>query len=334
MTRTSVRIKRGIFFSLLAAMLVYFALLVYGDGEKVLASFRQFRVGWLPAIVGLVIGNFLLRFTKWQYFLGVLGIRMRRSVSADIFMSGMFMTLTPGKAGELVKAYFVREVTGHPISRTAAVVFAERFSDFFAVVLLAALGSFSFSSGRTLLAISLGLSVVLLCVFLNRRIARRILGALEHVPLVRNFSHGLGTLYESARSLLAWRPLIVALLLSLFAWFCECVAFFVVLHALGAPVGLLPAIFIYAFATLVGALVLLPGGLGATDGSLTGLLIVQGIGKDAAAASTMLIRAFTLWFAVGVSICWLLVRRRQLVPDTAELPAESFVSEPASVYDK
>ena len=55
---------------------------------------------------------------------------------------------------------------------------------------------------------------------------------------------------------------------------------------------------------------MLPGGLGATEASLTGLLIFLNISKDISAASTIIIRICTLWFAVllGIIGTWLYER--------------------------
>jgi len=47
---------------------------------------------------------------------------------------------------------------------------------------------------------------------------------------------------------------------------------------------------------------MLPGGLGATEASLTGLLVLLNIPKDVSAASTIIIRVCTLWFAVILGI--------------------------------
>ncbi len=47
---------------------------------------------------------------------------------------------------------------------------------------------------------------------------------------------------------------------------------------------------------------MLPGGLGVTEASLTGLLVILNIPKDVSAASTIIIRVATLWFAVVVGI--------------------------------
>ena len=102
------------------------------------------------------------------------------------------------------------------------------------------------------------------------------------------------------------KPLGVALSLSIIGWFMECVGFYIVLNefsgSIETTVNVLTATFIYGFATLVGAIAMLPGGLGLTEASLTGLLQILKIPKDISVASTIIIRLATLWFGVAVGI--------------------------------
>jgi len=61
---------------------------------------------------------------------------------------------------------------------------------------------------------------------------------------------------------------------------------------------------------VVGAVSALPGGLGAAEASISGMLILLlGIHADSAAAATLLIRFATLWFGVGLGlIVWIFSR--------------------------
>ena len=67
-------------------------------------------------------------------------------------------------------------------------------------------------------------------------------------------------------------------------------------------VGILWSSFSYAFATIVGAVSMLPGGLGVTEGSLTFMGIDKGFPKEIAVASTFIVRVVTLWFAILIGI--------------------------------
>jgi uncharacterized protein (TIRG00374 family) len=109
--------------------------------------------------------------------------------------------------------------------------------------------------------------------------------------------------------------LLISFALGMAGWFCECIGFSITVASLGYDVALWQTTFIYAFATFFGAVTLLPGGLGTTEGSLTGLLIVKGIPRDAASAATIIIRLCTLWLAVAVGLLWLGPNQQLIIPD-------------------
>jgi uncharacterized membrane protein YbhN (UPF0104 family) len=76
------------------------------------------------------------------------------------------------------------------------------------------------------------------------------------------------------------------------------------------------AVSIYATAILVGALIMLPGGVIGTEGSMVGLLRGIGLTRTDASAATIIIRLCTLWFAVVLGLAtlglfyWLVLRAR------------------------
>jgi uncharacterized protein (TIRG00374 family) len=112
------------------------------------------------------------------------------------------------------------------------------------------------------------------------------------------------------RFLLRPTLLVQATLLGTLAWFCECLGFWIVLHGLGLHEPVARVTFIYALSTLVGALLLLPGGLGGTEGSMVAMLGADGISRPQAVAATFLTRIATLWFAVLLGAFVLLGDRR------------------------
>ena len=96
---------------------------------------------------------------------------------------------------------------------------------------------------------------------------------------------------------------------------------FFILKGLGVPSGwetLSIAVFVLAFSTVIGAVSALPGGLGAAEASIAGMLtLLVGITKDTAAAATLLIRFATLWFAVALGLAvWAAFRRTLFSSET------------------
>jgi len=273
---------------------------VLAQWSATLEALARFRWGLLPLILLAVLANYALRFAKWELYLSLLSIPLPRRQSLCVFLTGLTMAITPGKFGELLKAVLVRDLVGTEVARTASVVMAERLTDVAGLLLLSGVGATALPHGTLLLgllAAFLGLAVVLLR---SRRLSGLAGRALDRVPGLARLKVPLRSFVGSGRTLLAPRVLLVALTLSAASWFFECLAFYVVLDGLDATTTLRTATFVYAFASLAGALSMLPGGLGVAEGSLAGLLTLLGTRPPDAAAATLVIRAATLWFGVGV----------------------------------
>lgn len=291
---------------------IYAALAIYvgvGDLKQELASFNLWL--FLP-VLALTFTNYLLRYGKWTLYLSVLGIKVPAGINLVIFLGGLSMTVTPGKIGELLKAFLLRESRGVPMARTAPVVMAERITDLLALVLLALTGFFTFHQSGAVLIITSGIIGSFVLIISSRRLCLAILGLLAKLPGLSRISHKLEEFYESTAILFKPTPLVLSTLLSVAAWFCECLGFYLVLSGFPdtQPVLLL-ATFIYCTMTLAG--VVSPGGLGVTDGGMAILLKKTAAFSTArAGAATLLIRLCTLWFAVVVGVLALLVFRRKV----------------------
>jgi len=256
----------------------------------------------LPILFVLSFLNYFTRFFKWDYYLSVINIELKKFDSLSIFMSGLIMSITPGKVGELLKAYLVKEVTSIPVSRTAPVIFAERITDFLSLLLIAVIGAYAFDYG---LKLALGVTVffIILIIFIsNKKISLSILNYLERFSFLKKHLENIHHAYESSYQLLRPLPLLTMTITSLVAWLFECLGYHLILLNFGIDFGFFWAAFSYAFATIIGALSMLPGGLGVTEGSLTYFLVKKGVANNVAVATTFIVRVVTLWFAVLVGV--------------------------------
>ena len=99
-------------------------------------------------------------------------------------------------------------------------------------------------------------------------------------------------------------------LLSIAAWSLEGVALWVILRGFGEAPSIALTAFFYATATLAGALVPVPGGLGVTDKLLEEQMArLGGVSPVAATGAMLLVRFATLWFAVAVGFVALALLR-------------------------
>ncbi|MDE3076132.1 MAG: flippase-like domain-containing protein, partial [Chloroflexota bacterium] len=291
--------------SILFGLLVFVGLALYADVSKVTGALLHFAWPLLPAILALTLVNYAVRFLKWHFYLGQLRVRMGWRDSLRIFVSGFAMSITPGKVGEFLKSYLVKEVTGAPMAGTMPIVVCERLTDGVAMLLLASGGLLLFGYGWRLLLAASALALLTIFAVQYRPLALSAIGLGERVPRLTSRMHHLHAFYDGAYRLLTFRNLAIAVGMGLVSWTGECLAFYLVLLGLGfsGPVVVIQAFFVLASATVIGSLSLLPGGLGVADGSITGLLLALSVtGKEEAVAATLLIRFCTLWFGVSLGL--------------------------------
>lgn len=261
---------------------------------------------WLPVILSLSFLNYIFRFFKWHYYVNILNIKLTYKTSFLIFLSAFTMSVTPGKMGEVLKSYLLKEENGTPISKSAPIVLAERLTDFISIILLCLIGSIVFNYGQILILI-IGLFFIFTVAILSiRNVSLKIIGFFEKISFLRKHIEKIQEAYNSVYVMMSLKHLTVATLISVVSWFFECIGFYLVINIFsessGLQINLLSATFIYAFSTLIGAIAMLPGGVGLTEASLTGLLVLSKISVDISVASTIIIRLATLWFAVFVGI--------------------------------
>lgn len=287
-------LKRSLLLVVALALGVLVALAAYSDG-KLGHELASFRWELFPLALALTTLNYLLRFGRWQVYLGRVSIHVPLARSLSIFTAGLTMTITPAKLGELLKCALLHRSFDVPVRRSAPVVLAERVTDASGVVVLALVGGAGTRSWPLLAAAVVAVLGVV---------------AIVRSPLLERFAF-FGEAAEASRSLLSV-PLFVGMtLLSAVSWFCESLAAYVCVRGLDLGLSLSDTIVVFSLGSLAGAASFLPGGLGVADASMTALIRVLGdVPKAAAAAATVLIRLATLWYGVALGLLGLAVEER------------------------
>jgi uncharacterized protein (TIRG00374 family) len=303
-------------FIVIASAVVLYALLSLLVGWRDLGRrFVAYPVAHLPALAGLSLANYVLRFLRWELYRRRCGIVLRLGQSAALFFATFVMVITPGKLGELFKATFLLERHGTPLSRGIPILVAERLFDFLGVLTLAAVGLALWQGPLVGLQVSLAVAALLpLAVVALRsvRLQRFLLRRAAAAPRFSGHLDAVSRAIERFRGLTSPKLSALALLLSLLAWLAECGSLWLVCRGFATPIASADALFIYAAATLAGTLVFLPGGLGGTEATLILLLSGQGLAQDAAVSAALLVRLATLWLAVGLGLLSFWLGRRYL----------------------
>ena len=304
-------LKRKLVLGLALGFVVFVALVVLGDIQRVGNELAGFAWGLVPFILACTLFNYLLRFVKWHYYLGLVGAdKISLRESARIFVAGFPLAMTPGKAGEALKGIWLKQATGTPTPIGVTVVLAERVSDGLAVLLLSTLGVLAYPQYWPIFSIVAGVLIGVILMSQFRLLGRRMIELSRRIPLIRRVADPISEFYEGAYLLFRPRATLFAVALGTVAWLGEGVAMYLVLLGLGvAPTAhtLGMAVFVLSFSTIVGAISALPGGLVAADASIAGMLtLLLGLSASTAASATLLIRFATLWFGVGLGLLvWL-----------------------------
>lgn len=313
-----------ILIAVLLGVVVYGAIVMVRGYDKIAAELRHYAAWTFALACGLSFVNYLVRFLKWEYYLGVLGLRRdpnsgERTVSVSdsllIFLSGFVLTVTPGKVGEVFKSLVLFETRGVPMARTAPIVVAERLTDLVGIIVLITVGGSAFQGGMVWAGAGAAVVSLLLAFVSIPGLSRALLAPWPQLPgplgrlatrVVPKVEHALVDL----RSLTSARRLILPSLLSIAGWALEGVGAYLILRGFGSDVSLLRAAFFYATATLAGALIPVPGGLGVTEKVFEeGLVFGGGVPGAIATPVMLLCRLATLWFAVAVGFVALFLLR-------------------------
>lgn len=282
----------------LGAGLYLAAILLIRAGDVWQAMGRLGLLGWL-LILALSLLNYGLRFLRWHYYLRLFGYRLAWLRHGLIYLAGFALTTTPGKAGEALRSVYLAEDRVR-YTHSLAALFAERLMDFAAILLLAAAVMLEIEGYARFFLIIAATLLAVLALLRNPAMTRWADARLQGWPdsSLRGLLDKLLGLLVAARRLLSAPMLAAGLVLGLVSWGAEGLGLYLILQAMDAPVGPVMALAIYAMAILIGALSFIPGGLGSTEASMGGLLVLAGTAVPEAVAATLICRAATLWFAV------------------------------------
>lgn len=310
-------LRRRLLLAVVLGLAVYAGMALWADLGGLGAALSAIP-WWAPlAACGLSLANYLVRFPRWQRYLRLTGSEVTGWTSLRIYLAGLSLTVSPGKVGEAMKSWLLRSEDGTPIARSAPIVLAERLTDLLGFLVLIALTSTA-ADHAWIAAAALGLTAAVLVLVTSRGAGRALCAVTGRLPLVGSLAGRLEESLEASRRLLAPRELPVATALAGAGWFLECVACWMLARSVLPPGadpadGLALAEVTYAFAlsAVAGAVVVVaPGGLGVTEGLLTGLLesgfraagIAEAAVRGTALSVTLVTRLCTLWFAMAVGL--------------------------------
>jgi uncharacterized protein (TIRG00374 family) len=298
---------------------------LWGGGRQVWATLLTVPAGILPVLFGLSLLNYAMRTWRWLLFSFTLKLNVRPATNAIYYVAGFAMTTTPGKMGEALRLWLLNRFHNVRYERGAALLVADRLSDAVATTAVVAVTVFWFAHYLfvALIAVVFVAALTALCMKPNLLLW----GIDTAYARLRRWPRLFAGARRTVRALGSLAPPRVfgpALLMSVVGWCSEGLSLFALLHVLGVHLHPLACVFIFSFSMLVGAISVLPGGLGSTEATMIGLLATQGVPFHIAIVATAVVRVTTLWFAVALGLAALplaLRGRRAPFMDAVAVPA-------------
>jgi glycosyltransferase 2 family protein len=296
------RILSSIFiFSLVGVVLYAFATLA-SDRQQNLHAFSLFPIGHLGLVLSLVTVGWFIRGWRFHYYLMKVEEKVPFIYANMAFLAGFALTGTPGKVGEAMKGVFLKRDYGVSVTRVVGIVVVERLMDLFAVLLLGSFSLMIFEGWRNLFLALAGVVIasgIFLCM---ENIYRPVLEWMSRLPIVSWIAVKVLRILVSAKDLMKPRIFIVGLFVSVIAWGMESVSLYIVMKGFELPGSLSEANFVYCFSTILGAISMLPGGIGGTEAAMMALFSYLGISYSNGLPAVLLIRVCTLWYAIAVGV--------------------------------
>jgi uncharacterized protein (TIRG00374 family) len=286
-------------------------LVVVLDPGQVWRALSRFDLRLLPAILALQLVWYLLQGVRWHVLLREAGARLGPWDSVLLNAAGQTITaIVP--LGDLTRAAFAARASDRDFGSVAATVTVQELTYTLFLILLAMPELLALRLGVGVVAataVGMAAVVVILTVspvfcLVHRLIAR--------IPLLNRLLPAIDELQHETAQLLHRPETIVWSVLDLARAAAAVAAFWLVVR--GLQPGALDwwqAAFALALSSIGGAISLLPGGVGANEASVAGLLIVLGVPGGAAGAAALLQRLLMTGVALGLGLsAYLVVRRR------------------------
>ena len=302
--------RNKIWLIILLAVIVYVLMGIYADSKKLVLAMKFFQWKYFFALLIFATLNWIIRFLKWNYFLKKAGIYLKLKDNLFIFFSGFSMNITPGKIGEIWKGWLIRDIKGEELSKSIPVIIVERITDVFGLIILSFFGLLYYKKSIYLILILIFIFLSFIIIIKSKTISNRIILKLE--TKMKKYIENIKTMHETFEILVDSKGLIGISLFSAFGWFFECLGLYIIVIGFGKYINILLSMFIYSFASLAGAASMIPGGLGITEGTISGLLNFFGLSTTTSIGAAIIVRFGTLWYGTITGLLVYFIFRKKI----------------------
>ena len=287
------------------------ALILAIDPTDFTRAIEHFQVLLLPAIVAVSVFYYVVQGIRWHFLLVDVGIRMRMRDVVLITLAGQATALLP--LGELTRAVLVAQASGGEFGAAVAAETVQELLYTFILILFAIPGLLALPHA---LGGIIAILVFIVAVFTAMTwcpVYRWLRALVAHTPGLRRLLHQIDELHNDLVVLMRKPGTITWSWLSALQAAAMVTALWLVAEAIApGQLSWKNAALVFAVSNVAGLLSLIPGGIGAYEGSIVGLLVSFGVNPGVAAAIAVVQRIANQGVATGVGFVSYAVARRRL----------------------
>jgi len=254
------------------------------------SALSRFHLAYLPIVMALSLGYYLLKGYQWHLFLKPLKLDHGAVETILIYFAGQPTAILP--LGELSRAFILRQHAKVNLGEVSATVVVQELLYPIGLIAAAVPGAGRFPGAQAAVVVALLGILAISTILLWPRAFNFVMRFAVRIPVIRHYSADLTSLHQDviviARSPSSLGPALLGPVAAVIA----IAMFYFTVRSVGVNLGVYQVAFVYAIAHLAGGISLLPGGVGAYEGSMTVLLVAFGVASPVAAAIAILNRAF------------------------------------------
>ena len=295
------KIINKIIIIVIAVVGLYATFIIASDINTISDKISSFKIEFLPIIVSLVTCGWFVLFTRWHLLLVNSKIFIPKKSSFVIYLSGIGLSIIPGRIGELIKSQLLKTKFGVPRSKTVPIIILEQLYTLIGLVVISFFGIWFFELGAYVLGIFTAGLVFAFILISSRKIFNKLIAMLEKRKFTSKFVEPLSLSYNTIKKSMRGPIVFYASALTVVFWLLETLSVYFVLLSFGINyIEFLMVIPIYATSLMLGFLSFLPMGVGVVEGSMASFFSLEGIEVSLSLTLVVVIRLFTRWYSIAV----------------------------------
>jgi uncharacterized protein (TIRG00374 family) len=293
-----------------AISLVLIAVLVsYAPWDEVARVLADFDATTILLLVVLSLAYYALKAYRFWLLLIAMGIRKPFPVVAMSYISAQPVSLLPG--GEIYRSHALEHQTGVPVRKSIAQFTMQGVLEGAGLATVMLVSALALHALR-IPAMILGVLVLLSLFALARGYLKPFLHLLNRLPLIDVSEKNIIHFNARHKDILNrhWLPQMYAL--SLLTEIIGASIAYVSVAGVGGHINVFQAGLMYVIPIVVGFFSLLPGGIGLSEQSAIGVLLLSDVSTAVAVASTLIMRATIVGLGVMYGCIALLIGQKRL----------------------